>query len=148
MRHARRAACWMAVLGLMAASQAFAAPANAPRKPGLMLGAGDIVTVSVHGHPDPGPVFLGPHRGHRLIGERQAPLGVGQQALAGRGQPDAAPAPHEQLSPDIAFEPGHPFADGRLAQAQPGPATPETARGRNGPEHPEVLHRQSHRETL
>jgi polysaccharide biosynthesis/export protein len=52
MRHARRAACWMALLGLIAASDAFAAPANAPRKPGLMLGSGDIVTVSVHGHPD------------------------------------------------------------------------------------------------
>jgi len=35
-----------------AASRATALPPDAPRKPGLMLGPGDIVTVSVHGQPD------------------------------------------------------------------------------------------------
>lgn len=70
MRLAHRAACIMALLGVMASGgDAFAAPAkraepaaaakrasapaaNTPRKPGLTLGPGDIVTVSVHGHPD------------------------------------------------------------------------------------------------
>jgi polysaccharide export outer membrane protein len=52
-RHAVRGACWAALLGLVTAwGDALAAAADTPRKPGLMLGPGDIVTVSVHGHPD------------------------------------------------------------------------------------------------
>jgi hypothetical protein len=81
----------------------------------------------VHGYPYRGWHVLGADCGDRLFGESQAALRIGQQPLAGLGQPYAPAAAQEQPYAEVALQPGHPVTDRWLAQVQTSSAPAEAA---------------------
>lgn len=69
----------------------------------------------MQGDPHPRPAALGPYRRDRLLGERQAALGVRQQPLPGRGEPHAPAAAQAIGKPCVLSSESHPFPVVRAA---------------------------------